>query len=51
MNNELNAAEEHIDDLKDYYEAVKVSARIRRGEEELVPLEEVRGELFGNTHT
>ena len=36
---------EGLDDLEDYYSAVEVSERIRRGEETTRPLEEVIREL------
>lgn len=36
---------EGLDDLEDYYAAVEVSERIRRGEETTRPLEEVIREL------
>ena len=34
-----------LDDLEDYYTAVEISERIRRGEETTRPLEEVTREL------
>lgn len=34
-----------MDDLEDYYEAVEISERIRRGEEKTYPLAEVMREL------
>jgi len=34
-----------IDDLEDYYAAVEISERIRRGEEKTRPWAEVRAEL------
>jgi RHH-type transcriptional regulator, rel operon repressor / antitoxin RelB len=37
--------EENIDDLEDYYSAVEVSERIRRGEEGTRPWSAVRSEL------
>ncbi|WP_187972133.1 ribbon-helix-helix protein, CopG family [Aquibium microcysteis] len=36
---------EGLDDLEDYYTAVEVSERIRRGEERTYPLEEVIRDL------
>jgi RHH-type transcriptional regulator, rel operon repressor / antitoxin RelB len=35
----------NLDDLEDYYRAVEVSARIKRGEEKVYTLEHVEAEL------
>lgn len=37
----LNALEEFLEDQEDYLEALEISLRIERGEEETIPFEEI----------